>query len=65
MTVLLSMNLWVYPQQNMLYQTAFLASGERGFTHAQARPLALLYPLFVLLSIVASIPYWRLIRLLR
>jgi DASS family divalent anion:Na+ symporter len=65
MTVLLSMNLWVYPQQNMLYQTAFLASGERGFTHAQARPLALLYPLFVLLSIVASIPYWRLIGLLR
>ena len=44
MAVLLSMNLWVYPQQNMLYQTAYLASGERAFTHAQARPLALLYP---------------------
>jgi DASS family divalent anion:Na+ symporter len=64
MTVLLSMNLWVYPQQNMLYQTAFLASGERAFTHAQARPLALLYPAIVLLSIVASIPYWRLIGLI-
>jgi di/tricarboxylate transporter/CRP-like cAMP-binding protein len=64
MTVLLSMNLWVYPQQNMLYQTAYLASGERGFTHAQARPLALLYPVFVLLSIVASIPYWHLLGLL-
>jgi divalent anion:Na+ symporter, DASS family len=64
MTVLLSMNLWVYPQQNMLYQTAYLASGERGFTHAQARPLALLYPVFVLLSIIASIPYWRLLGLL-
>lgn len=63
-TVLLSMNLWVYPQQNMLYQTAYLASGERGFTHAQARPLALLYPIFVLLAIVASIPYWRLLGLL-
>jgi DASS family divalent anion:Na+ symporter len=65
MTVLLSMNLWVYPQQNMLYQTAFLASGERGFTHAQARPLALLYPVFVLLAIVVSIPYWRLLGLLQ
>jgi DASS family divalent anion:Na+ symporter len=65
MTVLLSMNLWVYPQQNMLYQTAYLASGERGFTHAQARPLALLYPVFVLLAIVASIPYWRLLGLLQ
>jgi len=65
MTVLLSMNLWVYPQQNMLYQTAYLATGERGFTHAQARPLALLYPVFVLLAIVASIPYWRLLGLLQ
>src|SRR5687767_7386391 len=65
MTVLLSMNLWVYPQQNMLYQTAYLASGERGFSHAQARPLALLYPVFVLLSIVISIPYWRLLGLLQ
>jgi hypothetical protein len=58
------MNLWVYPQQNMLYQTAFLASGERGFTHAQARPLALLYPVVVLVTIAASVPYWRLIGLL-
>jgi hypothetical protein len=39
-------------------------SGERGFTHAQARPLALLYPVMVLLSVVASIPYWRLLGLL-
>jgi TRAP-type C4-dicarboxylate transport system permease large subunit len=65
MTVLLSMNLWVYPQQNMLYLTAYHATGERGFTHAQARPLALLYPVFVLLSIIASIPYWRLLGLLQ
>jgi divalent anion:Na+ symporter, DASS family len=64
-TVLLSMNLWLYPQQNMLYQTAYLASGERSFTHGQARPLALLYPVIVLLSISASIPYWRLLGLLQ
>jgi hypothetical protein len=36
----------------------------RGFTHAQARPVALLYPVIGLLTIAASIPYWRLIGLL-
>jgi hypothetical protein len=49
----------------MLYQTAYLASGERAFTHAQARPLALLYPFIVLVTLVASIPYWRMIGLLQ
>ena len=29
------------------------------FTHDQARPLAFAYALFVLVAVVASIPYWR------
>jgi di/tricarboxylate transporter/CRP-like cAMP-binding protein len=58
-TVLLTMNLWVYPQQNTLYLTAYYGSGEHAFSHAQARPLALLYVVFVFAALVASIPYWR------
>lgn len=58
-TVMLSNNLWLYPQQNVLYQAAYHATGERSFTHAQARPLALIYPAFVLVAILASVPYWR------
>jgi len=62
--VLLTMNLWVYPQQNMLYLTAYYAGGERGFSHEQARPLRLAYVGIVFVAIVASIPYWRWIGLL-
>jgi CRP-like cAMP-binding protein/di/tricarboxylate transporter len=56
---MLANNLWLYPQQNVLYQAAYFATGERSFSHEQARPLALAYPAFVLLALVGSIPYWR------
>jgi di/tricarboxylate transporter len=65
LATMLSTNIWVYPQQNMLYLTAFYATGERAFSHAQARPLALLYPLFTLIALVASVPYWRWLGLIR
>ncbi|HEX5993024.1 MAG TPA: hypothetical protein VFY70_10680 [Thermomicrobiales bacterium] len=47
------------PQQNLCYQTTYFATGERSFSHEQARPLAFAYPAFVLVALVASIPYWR------
>jgi CRP-like cAMP-binding protein/di/tricarboxylate transporter len=56
---MLANNLWLYPQQNVLYQAAYFATGERSFSHEQARPLAFAYVAFVFLAIVASIPYWR------
>jgi di/tricarboxylate transporter len=65
LAVMLATNIWVYPQQNMLYLTAFWATGERAFSHQQARPLALAYPLFVLLALLASVPYWRWLGLLQ
>ena len=58
-TVMLANNLWLYPQQNVLYQTAYYGTGERAFSHEQARPFALVYPAFVLVAILVSIPYWR------
>ncbi len=59
LAILLANNLWLYPQQNVLYQAAYYATGERAFSHKQARPLAFAYAGFVLVAILASIPYWR------
>ena len=36
-----------------------IATGERGFSHAQARPLAIAYAAFVFVAIALSVPYWR------
>jgi len=58
-TAMVANNLWLYPQQNVLYQAAYFATGERSFSHEQARPLAIAYPAFVVIALVASIPYWR------
>lgn len=58
-SLMLANNLWLYPQQNVLYQAAYYASGERAFDHGQARPLAFAYAGCVLVAILASIPYWR------
>ncbi|MCE3277424.1 MAG: crp 3, partial [Propionibacteriaceae bacterium] len=58
-TAMLANNLWLYPQQNVLYQAAYFATGERSFSHEQARPLAIAYPAFVLIALLASIPYWQ------
>jgi len=58
-TVMLTNNLWLYPQQNVLYQAAYFATGERAFSHEQARPLAFTYGVFVLIALLASLPYWR------
>ena len=58
-SMLLASNLFLYPQQNMVYLTAYHGTEERGFTHAQARPLAFAYLAFVFVAILVSIPYWR------
>lgn len=42
-TVMVANNLWLYPQQSVLYQAAYDATGERSFSHRQARPLAVAY----------------------
>ena len=57
-TAILATNLWLYPQQNVLYLTAYHGTGERAFSHAQARPLAVAYALAVLVAIAVSVPYW-------
>ena len=59
MTILLASNLWLYPQQSVVYLTAYYGTDERGFSHAQARPLSYAYTAFLFIAILVSIPYWR------
>jgi hypothetical protein len=40
LTAILANHLWIYPEQSVLYLTAFHARRKRAFSHAQARPLA-------------------------
>jgi len=60
-----AINLWVFPQQSVVYLNLFSATEERAFTHEQARPYALLHPLLTLVGILASIPFWQAIELIR
>ena len=62
--VMLSNNLWLYPEQNVLYQAVYHATGERAFSHRQVRTFAFAYPAFVLIAVLAAVPYWRLIGLI-
>jgi di/tricarboxylate transporter/CRP-like cAMP-binding protein len=64
MAAMLGSNLWLYPQQSVLYLTAYHGTDGRAFSHAQARPLAVAYAVFVFVALLASIPYWRLIGLI-
>jgi DASS family divalent anion:Na+ symporter len=63
-TVLLAMQLFVYPTQNTTYLTAYEGTAQQGFSHAQARPLAILYPVAVFIDLVVSIPVWHWLGLL-
>lgn len=64
LAVLMATNLWLHPQQSVYYLVAYYGTGERGFTHEQARPLAFAYAAFVVVAILTSIPYWRWLGLL-
>jgi di/tricarboxylate transporter len=63
--VLLGVNMWVYPSLNVIYLTAYYGTDERAFSHEQARPLALLYPIFVLIALAVAVPYWQWLGLIR
>ena len=61
---LLTTNFFLYPAQNVYYLTAYYGTGERGFSHAQARPIALAYAAFTFLALALTLPYWRWLGLL-
>jgi hypothetical protein len=58
MTLLVSANQWLYPQQNFVYLSLHSATEQRAFRHAQARPAAIAYALLTLVGIALSVPCW-------
>jgi hypothetical protein len=64
MTALVTTNMMFFPYQSTIYQALDYGSNEQVFTHAQARPIALIYGLACLLGLVASVPFWQALGLL-
>jgi CRP-like cAMP-binding protein/di/tricarboxylate transporter len=64
MVFLLTTTQFLFPQQSFYYLTAYYAAGQKSFSHAQARPVAIVYFLATFLAIAASIPFWRWLGLL-
>jgi DASS family divalent anion:Na+ symporter len=63
-TALVATNMWFLPYQSTIYQALYYGADEQAFTHAEARPIALVYGLACLLGLVASVPLWRVMGLL-
>jgi di/tricarboxylate transporter len=64
MTILMPMMFWLYPQQNMMYLTAYYGANEQAFTHTQARPLAFVHAIASFIALAASVPVWKLMGLI-
>lgn len=61
---LVSTQVWFLPYQSTVYLALYHGSGEL-FSHAGARPLAILWGPFVLLAVAAAVPVWQGMGLLR
>ena len=64
MTALMTTNMWFLPYQSTIYQALYYGTDEQAFSHAQARPIALVYGLACLAGLVASVPFWQVMGLL-
>jgi di/tricarboxylate transporter len=64
MVALTACNGFLLPHQSNMYLALYNGTGGRLFTHAQARPLAVLYALLVLAGLVACTPIWHAMGLL-
>jgi divalent anion:Na+ symporter, DASS family len=65
LVILLTTGVWVLPYQLDVYQIAYFGTGEQGFTHAQGRQLMVAKLVVALVAIVISVPWWRLLGLIR
>jgi anion transporter len=65
LTVLIALESWFLPYQTPSYQIAYYSTDEKAFSHAQARKLMIVKFIVSLLAIVISVPYWKLLGLVR
>jgi anion transporter len=64
LTALVATQVWFFPSQSTVYLALHHGSGEL-FSYAQVRRVALFWGPMVLLSLVAAVPVWRWMGLLR
>ena len=63
-TALVTTNMWFLPYQSTIYQAIYYGADEQSFSHAQARPISLVYGLACLLGLLVSVPFWETLGLL-
>jgi di/tricarboxylate transporter len=56
---ILACNAFFLPYQSTIYLALYHGTGGKLFTHAQARPMSLVYAVATLVSLCASVPFWR------
>jgi divalent anion:Na+ symporter, DASS family len=64
LTLIVGANQWLYPQQNVVYISLYEASEQRAFSHAQARPVAIVFAAVTIIGLIVSVPYWQALGLL-
>jgi anion transporter len=64
-SILIASDCWFLPYQTISYQIAYYSTDGKAFSHAQARKLMVVKFAVALLTLAVSIPYWRMLGLIR
>ncbi len=64
LVVLISGNPWFFPYQNSVYLNLLEATEGKVFDHHQTRMAAIAHLAAVQIAVVASVPYWRWLKLI-
>ncbi len=65
LAILMGTESWFLPYQTDSYQIVYYSTDEKAFSHAQARKLMVAKFFASLLAIVISVPYWRMLGLIK
>lgn len=65
LVILFTTDVWFFPYQLDVYQIAYFGTGEQGFSHAQARRFMVAKLVVSLLAVAVSVPWWRMLGLVR
>jgi di/tricarboxylate transporter len=65
LTILMGTESWFLPYQTDSYQIVYYSTDEKAFSHAQARKLMVAKFFASLLAITISVPYWRMLGLIK
>lgn len=64
-TILIAVECWFLPYQTISYQIAYYSTDGKAFSYAQARKLMVVKFVTSLVTLAVSVPYWRVLGLIR